>query len=175
MPKKKLKSYIPSPEKIAEIKSLQFLGHLLQEPNLWHFNRHSVAKAFLVGLFCSMIPIPFQMVLSAFIAVRVNCNLPISIALVWISNPITMPPIFYFNYLVGTWILRKPPIHYDMNYSFDWIMSKLVEIGIPLYFGSVIVGLVLGAIAYFSIHFLWKRKVKKDWKARQQRRAARNS
>jgi len=167
MPKKLLKRYIPTPEKLQKIKSLQFLGSILHEPNLWHLNRHSVAKAFFVGLFCSMIPMPFQMVLAAAIAVRINCNLPISIALVWISNPLTMPPIFYFNYLVGTWILHQPTVSFDIQYNLSWMMDKLVEVGIPLYFGSVVVGIVSGACAYIAIHYIWKRKVKAKWRQRK--------
>jgi uncharacterized protein (DUF2062 family) len=49
-----------------------------------------------VGLFCAFIPVPFQMLLAAPSAIIFSANLPVSIALVWITNPITMPPIFFF-------------------------------------------------------------------------------
>lgn len=166
MPKDLIKKHLPSPEKIKDIKALHFLGDILHEPNLWHINRHSVAKAFLVGMFWTFIPVPFQMVFAAICAVWLNCNLPISVVLVWISNPLTMPPIFYFNYVVGAYLLGQPPIEYELEMSLAWLSEKLIEVGIPLYFGSVIMGAVFGVVSYTVIQYLWKRKIKHDWRAR---------
>lgn len=106
MPKKFMKRYLPSPEKVQAMQSLSFLGDILHEPNLWHINRHSVARAFLVGIWFCFIPMPFQMLAAAFFAIWFNANLPLSVVLVWISNPVTMPPMFYFNYKIapGPWI-----------------------------------------------------------------------
>ncbi|ARU56145.1 hypothetical protein OLMES_2072 [Oleiphilus messinensis] len=161
---------MPTPDKIRNIKSLQFLGDILHEPNLWHLNRHAVSKAFLIGIFCSFIPMPFQMVLAAFLAVWANCNLPISVALVWISNPLTMPPIFYFNYVVGATLLNRPISGYEFELSWNWLADKLLEVGLPLYFGSFVVATVCAVSSYLVIQYLWKRKVRKSWFERQQRR-----
>lgn len=170
MPKRLFKKYIPTPEKIKNMKALEFLGDVLHEPNLWHINRHSVSKAFLVGVFFSFIPMPFQMVPAALLAIWLNCNLPISVALVWISNPITMPPIFYFNYLVGAYIMGVPPTHYEFELSWHWLSEKLIEVGIPLYFGSFICALFFSVASYMIIQFLWKRAIKKSWAKRQKQR-----
>lgn len=167
MPKNFIKKYIPTPDKIREIKALHFLGDVLHEPNLWHVNRHSVAKAFLIGVFWCLIPMPFQMVPAAFCAIWMNCNLPISVALVWISNPITMPPIFYFNYLVGAFILNRPTQEYEMEFSIHWISEKLIDVGLPLYFGSLVVGIVFSLASYALIELLWRRKIRRDWHQRR--------
>jgi uncharacterized protein (DUF2062 family) len=76
-------------------KNLSFLGEKLHDPNLWHLNRRSVSAAFAIGLFAAWIPTPGQMVIAAIIALYFRANLPISVALVWITNPLTMPPMFY--------------------------------------------------------------------------------
>jgi uncharacterized protein (DUF2062 family) len=170
MPKRLLKRVFPSPEKIKDIKALHFLGDVLHEPNLWHINRHSVSKAFLVGIFWCFIPIPFQMIAAAFFAIWFNANLPISIALVWISNPITMPPMFYFNYLVGALILNRPSIDYEFQLTWQWLSGQLIEVGIPLYLGSVVCAIVFAAVCYGMVQFLWKKKVRNNWRARQIRR-----
>ena len=173
MPKRLIRRYMPDPQKIKEHKSLQFLGDILHEPNLWHLNRHAVSKAFLVGIFVAFIPMPFQMVLAAALAVWFNCNLPISIALVWITNPLTMPPVFYFTYRVGTFLLNRDSVPVDFEFTVEWLSSKLVDVGVPLYVGSIVCGVMFGVIAYGLIQFLWRRKIRSDWRERQQRRATR--
>ena len=172
MPKRILKRFFPSPEKIKEIKALHFLGDVLHEPNLWHVNRHSVSKAFLVGIFWCFIPMPFQMVAAAFVAIWFNANLPISVALVWISNPVTMPPMFYFNYLVGAFILNRPSIEDEFQLSWEWLSEELVEVGIPLYVGSLVCAIVFSIVCYGLVQFMWKKKVRKNWHDRQVRRAS---
>ena len=169
MPKDLIKRYLPDPEKIKEIKALHFLGDVLHEPNLWHINRRSITRACLIGVFWAFIPMPFQMVAAALFAIWLNSNLPLSVALVWISNPLTMPPIFYFNYRVGAWVLHRPPLPFDFELSWKWVSERLVNVGIPLYFGSVLCGLVFGLAAYFIIQYLWRRKIRRDWRRRQQR------
>lgn len=167
MPKKFMKRYLPSPERVSSIKALSFLGDILHEPNLWHINRHGVSRAFLIGVFLSFIPMPFQMAAAAFGAIWFNANLPLSVALVWISNPLTMPPIFYFNYKVGAWILHRPVLDIEFQLSWSWISERLVEIGIPLYFGSILVATVSSCACYLLIQYLWRRKVRENWRQRR--------
>ena len=129
MPKKTIKRMMPDHQTIKENKYLKIFGDLLHNANLWHLNRHSVAKAFAVGLFFAFIPVPFQMVLSAGIAIIVHANLPLSIALVWITNPLTMPFIFYACYLVGVWVLGVPEQEFAFQASWQWVLDSLSTIG----------------------------------------------
>ena len=41
---------MPNSQSIKNNKHLKIFGDLLHNPHLWHMNRHSVAKAFAVGL-----------------------------------------------------------------------------------------------------------------------------
>ena len=86
MPKKTLKSIVPSPARMREIKSLRILGDWIYATNLWHINRYSSAMAFFVGLFVAFMPIPGQMVAAALLAVAFGCNLPLSVGLVYLSD-----------------------------------------------------------------------------------------
>ncbi len=167
MPKKFMKRYLPSPERVQSMKSLHFLGDILHEPNLWHINRHSVARAFLIGIWFCFIPMPFQMLAAALFAIWFNANLPLSVALVWISNPVTMPPMFYFNYKVGAWILNRPVLAFEFELSWPWISERLVDIGIPLYLGSLICATVFACVSYLAIQYLWRRKIRSDWRERR--------
>lgn len=172
MPKKFMKRYLPSPERVRAMRSLHFLGDILHEPNLWHINRHCVARAFLVGVWFCFIPMPFQMLAAAFCAIWINANLPLSVALVWISNPLTMPPMFYFNYKLGAWLLDRPVLDFEFELTWHWISHRLVDIGIPLYLGSLIMATLCACLAYLGIQYLWRRKIRTDWRHRRIARRA---
>ncbi len=172
MPKKFMKRYLPTPEKVRQIQALHFLGDILHEPNLWHINRHCVSRAFLIGLFFTFIPMPFQMVAATFFAIWFNANLPLSVVLVWISNPVTMPPLFYFNYKVGAWLLDRPVLDFEFQLTWSWLSERLVDIGIPLYLGSLLISTIAACLGYLVVQFLWRRKVRKDWQNRRAQRQA---
>ena len=170
MPKKLIKRYMPDAKKIKQHKSLQFFGKLLHSENLWHLNRTSVSRAFAIGLFCAFLPMPFQMVIAAALAILFRANLPISVCLVWVTNPITMPPMFYFAYKVGTYVLHMPPQHFEMVLSFKWLTTKLLHIWEPLVLGSLICGAVSGVIGYWGIQLLWRLHVIRAWRLRKRHR-----
>tara|TARA_R110002072_G_scaffold90500_7_gene202484 strand:- start:33092 stop:33634 length:543 start_codon:yes stop_codon:yes gene_type:complete len=174
MPKDFIKKYMPDPNLVKNNKSLRFLGPLIHDPNLWHLNRRSVSKAFAFGLFWGCIPIPLQMLAAALCAMRFKANLPLSVAIVWFSNPLTMPPIFYAEYLLGAWILDIPASPFEYELSFHWLKGRIYEIGLPLYFGSFIMGIVLSVSGYHIIDWVWRKKIIAKWKKRIEDRTLRN-
>ncbi len=173
MPKKALKSIMPNAARIREIKSLQSLGEWIYEPNLWHLNRYSASMAFFVGLFVAFIPIPGQMPVAALIAMLVRCNLPLSVCLVWITNPVTMPPLFFMAYQVGALLIDVPVGKMEFELSFDWLGSQLADIWQPFLLGCLVCALFFGSLGYFVISLLWRWRVSVQWNARKRRRAAR--
>lgn len=167
MPKKMIKRYMPDHQKIKEHKHLQFFGDHIHNPNLWHLNRQSVSGAFAVGLFCAYIPVPFQMVIAAAMAIIFCVNLPISVALVWITNPLTMPALFYIAYVVGAWILRTPGEIDNTAFSVDNILDGIGDIWEPFLLGCFVTGTVLAIIGFVSMRLLWRLNVVKQWNRRK--------
>ncbi|MBA5248106.1 MAG: DUF2062 domain-containing protein [Gammaproteobacteria bacterium] len=158
--KKLFKRYTPTPEELKNHKYLGWLGKHLHASNLWNFNRKSIAKAFAVGLFCAFVPVPFQMLLAAPAAVIFNANLPLSIALVWITNPLTMPPIFYACYKLGAWILGVS-IEQDFMMSLEYVWQVFDTIWQPFLLGCLIVSVVSSVLGYFVIQFIYRYKAYK--------------
>ncbi len=175
MPRHLIKRYMPEPSALKQHRHLRHLGALLHDENLWHLNRRSVAGAVAAGLFWAMIPIPAQMVAAALSAIVFRINLPISVALVWLTNPLTMPPVFYFNYLLGTWLLGTPQDVGEFHLSIEWITSELDAIWKPLYFGSLVLGTLLAGIGYGAMRLFWRWHVLKRFRTRAERRAARHN
>ena len=162
MPRKFFKRFMPSHTEVRGHKHLKIFGEVLHEPNLWHINRRSMAGAFAVGLFCAWVPIPSQMLLAAAAAILFRTNLPLSVVLVWISNPLTIPPMFYFAYLVGTWVIGQPPQDFEFQLSFDWLTSELTSSWKPFLIGCFILATGSGVLGYFVVSQLWIYNVKKN-------------
>jgi len=161
---------MPDPTSIREHKSLRFLGKLLHDPNLWHLNRHSVARGMAVGLFAAFLPIPAQMLVAAALAVVVRGNMPIAVSLVWLTNPITMPAVFFCTYQTGAWLMDVPARHLPDELTWEWISGELATLWQPFLLGSVVVGLVLGVIAYFAVMMYWRWWVSRQWARRKKKR-----
>jgi uncharacterized protein len=169
MARKLLRRFIPSAAAIKNNKALHFLGDLLHDPNLFHLNRHSVSVALFWGLFIALLPIPGQMPIAATAALIFRCNLPISAALVWITNPFTMPFFFFTTYQVGRVILQSDALLVEPELTWDWLFSEFGHFWKPLLLGSVIVGFVLGTLGYFGMQLFWRWHVSYNWQKRKLR------
>jgi uncharacterized protein (DUF2062 family) len=169
MAKKFIKSWFPAYESVRGHRALEMLGPRLRAPDLWHLNRRSVAGAFAVGLFVTFLPIPMQMLLAAAIAIWARVNLPISVLLVWVSNPLTMPPIFYTAYTIGRWILNEPRRSFRVEMTMDWFTGDLLTIWKPLVTGSLVLAVVASAAGYLVIRVLWWFSVMERLKIRRAR------
>ncbi|MCF6189764.1 MAG: DUF2062 domain-containing protein [Cocleimonas sp.] len=175
MPRRFLKKYSPSPKTIRENKALSLLGESIHQPNLWCMNRHSVSKAFAIGLFCTWIPLPLQTLMAAFLAIYYRANLPLSVTLVFITNPFTIPPMFYFAYKLGGLMLGIEPQDVPMDLSLEWITTTLGYIWQPLLFGCLILAVISSVTGYFFINSLWRKSTKKRWQDRKEKRAAKKA
>jgi len=173
MAKKTLKSLMPSAARIREIKSLGILGDWIYATNLWHLNRYSASMAFFVGLFVAFMPIPGQMIAAALLALLFRCNLPLSVCLVWVTNPLTMPALFFIAYKVGALILEVPVEAMAFELSYHWLSDQLSYIWRPFLLGCLICGLFCGSMGYFMISMAWRWRVAKHWRERKRRRANR--
>lgn len=151
----------------------RIFGRLLHNPNLWHLNRHSVAWGVSVGLFMAFVPVPFQMVLAVGAALLVSANLPVAVVFVWVSNPITIGPLFYAAYRFGAWMLDIAPrqIHFEM--SVQWLLTRLVEIWEPFLLGCFVLGLVSALVGNLAVRAIWRIHVIQSWKLRRERLIAR--
>lgn len=97
----------------------------LFERRLWKPCRDTVAGGLSIGLFFAMMPIPFQTVVAAIFAARAKMNIPFAVAACWVTNPLTMVPVWLFQERFGSWLrhqlgvpmpsfLAKGQIHFSM-------------------------------------------------------------
>ncbi len=151
-----LRRYLPDPHYFRSHKRLRFLGEWLHDPQLWHFGRRSTVLGLAVGVFFAFIPFPWQSALAAAAAIWLRFNLPVAAAMVWITNPLTMPPIFYLTYRLGAWILGQPRQKWDFEPTLHWLLHKAGDIVLPLLVGSLITAVVAGGLTFCIAHLCWR-------------------
>jgi uncharacterized protein (DUF2062 family) len=165
--KKWLKRIMPARRTILENRHLSVFGRLLHDPNLWHLNRRSASGAVAVGLFVMYLPPVGQMLIAAGAAIALRVNLPISVALVWITNPVTIPAMYYFSYRVGCWLLGTPAEHLGVEFWTDW--HHWLAAVAPLTVGSLACGIVCSAIGYLTVQSLWRWNLAREIRKRKER------
>lgn len=165
--KRWLKRIAPKRAQLDGHRHLRVFGRLLNDPNLWHLNRRSVAGAVAVGLFVMYLPPVGQMLIAAAFAIYLRVNLPISVVLVWLSNPLTIPPMYYLAYRLGSWILGHEPRGFDIDFWIHW--RNWLEIIAPLSLGSLICGLTCSALGYLSVQALWRWNLMRQIRLRKAR------
>jgi len=169
MAKKILRKFLPHPDVITQNRWIKLLGPRLQEPSLWHINRRACSAAVALGIFCAFIPVPFQMLIAAIFAIWIRANILVAVPMVWLSNPITMGPMFYFCYLVGVEILEIEPEDFHFELSFDWLFNSLAEIWQPFLLGCFVVGVITSLAAFLLVRILWHLHILNHMKARAKR------
>ena len=160
--KSTLKKYSPKRENI----NLGWLNKHLTDPELWKWNKKSIAKAFAIGLFCAFLPVPIHMLLAGILAVAFSANIMLSLLIVWVNNPITIVPIIYFTYKLGASIIGLE-IDPEFEFSFGYLTANFWTATLALWIGGLITSIVASTLGYFSIISIYKyRALKriKRWK-----------
>jgi len=139
-------------------------------------NRRSVTRGVRgvgIGLFWGFIPMPMQMAAVLATTPFIRFNVPIAISMVWLSNPITMPPMYYMEYLTGNFLLGREGLQ-NVELTLDWFSEHLDDIFVPLYVGTAFYSIVVSGLIYLGLNWLWIHSVKKEKhekeKARRERK-----
>jgi uncharacterized protein (DUF2062 family) len=167
MARKFFRRFMPSRETINQHRSLRLFRHWLEDPNLWHLNRYSVSSAVFIGLLIAFVPLPIHIIAVAMIAIWWRANLPISLTVIWLSNPITMPAQFFMAYKVGAFLLEQPPSQLQFELTWHWLSSEFGHIWQPLLLGCLVCGLSVAFLGAGLVRIAWRAQVIARWRARQ--------
>ncbi|WP_457746512.1 DUF2062 domain-containing protein [Sulfurimonas sp.] len=125
-------------------------------------NRKMISRGVLIGLFIAFIPMPMQMAAVLLFMPFIRFNVPIALAMCWLSNPLTMPPMYYMEYLTGSLLLGIKPEPVEM--TLEWFSNNLDNIFIPLYFGTAVYSICGSLLAYWAVNHFWHASVHKEKK-----------
>ncbi len=144
---------------IKNLKHKKILSLFLKQDGTPFFNAKGVA----VGVFCGCFPfLGFQMLLGLFLARVTRGNLFLAAIGTWISNPFTYVPLYFFNYKVGSFLLKNSTdIVFDKNLMIEELWEQGSVFSLRLILGSALVGFLLASISGIIVFLLYKRKIKK--------------
>jgi uncharacterized protein (DUF2062 family) len=145
--------------------------HLLHDQNLWGIRRRTVVPAFSLGLFIAFMPFPGHPLIAALIALALRVNIPIAAITTFISNPLTMPPMYFLAYRTGRILLGMPPQPFHFELTLTWVKESFIIIWQPMLLGCVLLGSAVALIGYIGLDLLWRASIA-DYLARK--RAARH-
>lgn len=177
--RKFLHQLLPNHETVKNNRWLRPFAGWLQQPNLWHLHRRSVAGGVAVGLFCGLIPGPLQMLGAALLAVLLRVNLPVALFTTLYTNPFTIVPLYLLAYETGARVsgihngleaakLAFPELHWSGWEGELW--QWLAQLGKPLLIGLPLLAAGLAISGYVAVRVLWRLAVVLRWRARKRRR-----
>jgi hypothetical protein len=144
----------------------RFLGKYNLSGGLFAVNRRMVARAVLIGTFFALLPIPAQMLFVVVTTALIRFNIVIALVLVWLTNPLTMPFIYYGEYELGRALMMSGR-HVEMEMSMEWIAGHYTEIVAPLFVGATAAASLLSVAGYLLADRLWIRSVRRDFSRRR--------
>jgi uncharacterized protein len=183
MPRKFFRKYLPDPDEVLAKRWAAPFRPWLGHPNLWCLNRRSVSGAVAIGLFCGLIPGPFQMLGALILAIPLRKNIPVALAVTFYTNPFTIVPLYLIAYGYGRLLLRGRWEQADVQ-PFEWQWNDLagsiagmwhwtLSLGKPLAIGLPALALTLALIGYLVVEIAWRVHVIGAWRRRARRHGQR--
>ena len=157
-----LTRHIPTRETIDEYRLLRPFAPHLRHPSLWRLNRRSVPRGVALGLFVAVI-IPFMHTfIAALLAIPTRANVAVAAVFTLVVNPLTIPPMYYAAYRIGSWELHHdaPLVNPAAAERFSGELSRALfwihHASGPIAVGILTIAAVLAVIGYFGASLAWR-------------------
>ena len=191
------KSRLPDANSLNESRWFRMLGPAVHHPGLWHLSRRSVAGGLAAGLFCGLLPAPFQMLSAGLAALVFHWNLPLAVFVTLYTNPVTFVPLYLVALALGLALFQlfgwtsqaaavdhrtlsvagfPPPPDFSFTAPLDSLVALaqwMLGLGWPLVVGVLSLATLLAVAGYALVWFGWPVLVKRQRRRRQARRQTR--
>lgn len=170
-----LTRHIPTRETIDQYRLLRPFAPRLTHPSLWRMTRRSVPRGVALGLFVAVI-IPFMhTVIAALLAIPTRANVAVAAVFTLVVNPLTIPPMYYAAYRIGSWELHHDAlVNPAAAARFSSELSRLLfwvhHASGPIALGILTMAAVLAAIGYLAAGLVWRFWSRSRWQHRRQAR-----
>jgi uncharacterized protein len=170
MPRRFFNKLSPAREALRSRWYLRAFGsRLLAEPRLWSVQRRAVTSAVGAGLAICFVPLPVHLLLGAIVGVSFRLNVPAIMLTVFLVNPLTFVPLYYFAYRVGAALLGRDVGSFEIALSWNWVQHGLASAWQPLLVGCVTCGVLAGFGGWAALELIWRWSARSRYRARRLR------
>lgn len=177
MARKFLKRILPDQATIEQNRWLRAAGPWLLHPGVWSLHRKSVAGGVAAGLFCGLLPAPFQMLTAALASFLFHWNLPVAVFATLYTNPFTFIPLYVLALGIGRAVINEtgaatfpPPPEFSWSAPIDSLSALgewILGMGWPLVVGVLTLATTLAISGYLVTRIGWSLWVR--WEVRKRR------
>jgi uncharacterized protein (DUF2062 family) len=172
-----LTRHIPTRETVHSYRLLRPFARHLSHSSLWRMTRRSVPRGVAIGLFVAVI-IPFMhTVIAALLAIPARANVAVAALFTLVVNPLTIPPLYYAAYRIGSWEL-----HHDSGLvsradaeRFSSELSRLLfwvhQASGPIAVGVLTIAVALAVVGYLAASLVWRFSSRSRWRHRRRARS----
>jgi hypothetical protein len=169
MPRRFFRKFALNRERFRRLWFIAPFDHLLHDPDLWGIRRRSVVPAFSLGLFVACLPIPGHPLIAGLLAITLRINVAVAAVTTFVSNPLTMGPLYYFAYRIGRALLGSDPQPFVFELSLSWLSNQFLQIWQPMVLGCVLLGSIAAFVGYVALDLLWRASIA-DYLAKRRKR-----
>ncbi len=152
----------------------------LADPDLWHLNRRSTARAVAIGLFAGLVPGPLQVLAAIGLSMLFRANFPLAAITTLYTNPLTIVPLYLLAWQYGGLFLDDHANTVPLAPAFTWspaylgdIIDWAAKLGKPLALGLPLLALTLATVGWIVVRIGWRWHAVHAWRKRRRLRRSR--
>lgn len=153
--------FLKHPRKLKKSPVMRWFARHFLHKGVWRPTQHTFAGGMAVGMFVTLQLLPIQMATAVILAAIFRVNIPVAVALSWVSNPVTVPFLAVAEYKVGKWLLSlysqvpSTPFPTQLPESIAEMWLGLREHAPVMLFGGLILGALVAPVSYALTYVSW--------------------
>src|SRR3954447_8027127 len=171
-----IKRHIPTRDTVHRYRLLRPFSRHLTHSSLWRMTRRSVPRGVALGLFVAVIIPVMHPAVAALLAIPARANVAVAALFTLAVNPITIPPLYYAAYRIGSWELHHdaPLVNPAAAERFSSELSRLLfwihEASGPIALGVLSIAIATALIGYLCASVAWASWLKSKFRRRRELR-----
>lgn len=173
-----LRQHIPTRETVHEHRLLKPFAPHLSQAALWRMTPRSVPRGVALGLFVGVIIPVMHTAIAAILAIPLRANIWITAVFTLVVNPLTIPPIYYAAYRIGSWELHhdatlvNPAAAERFSGELGRLLFWIHQASGPIAVGVLTIASVSAALGYMVSGVAWRAWLGSRSRQRRQARRA---